>query len=235
MASVPVRNLPSNHSLVSYNAPLAMPAAADTHDGGGAMSGVEHEQMAATAGGAREAAFGFRSWTAGHGRLRFCSSAKLTRDRPAVAVRSMAIRAAPCIDAATAQPTRQSNQWLSPRSGRAFHSSTVRPRPSVFTRYSEVRCSANNRCWSGRSPKSEKQPRSPLPSHWHASPRQALDVRRVEAGCQHIDVAQILERRAWEESARRLAAKPGQQLLAFGGRSPQWCRAARKQVPSLVP
>ena len=47
--------------------------------------------------------------------------------------------AVPFMEAATAQPTRQSSQWLSLPSARSFHSSTVRPRPSVFTRYSAVR------------------------------------------------------------------------------------------------
>ena len=46
---------------------------------------------------------------------------------------------------ATAEPTRQSSQWLSTASGRNFHSSTRRPRPSVRTRYSAVICSAKSR------------------------------------------------------------------------------------------
>ncbi len=45
---------------------------------------------------------------------------------------------APWIDAATAQPTRQSSQWLSGRVARSFHSSTVRPRPSVRMQHSDV-------------------------------------------------------------------------------------------------
>ena len=66
------------------------------------------------------------------------------------------------IDAATAQPTTPSSQWLSPRSGRCFHSSTVRPRPSVFTRYSLQWCSASRRCGSGLLPKSDRHPGSPI-------------------------------------------------------------------------
>ncbi len=38
----------------------------------------------------------------------------------------------------------------------------VRPRPSVLTKYSAVTCSANIRCCSARSPKTERQPRSPI-------------------------------------------------------------------------
>lgn len=36
--------------------------------------------------------------------------------------------------APTAQPTMPSSQWLSEASGRSFHSSTTRPRPSVAPR-----------------------------------------------------------------------------------------------------
>ena len=62
-----------------------------------------------------------------------CSSRKLTRWRLGWAARSVPKSIAPCMEAATAHPTRQSSQWLSGCSGRAFHSSTVRPRPSVRT------------------------------------------------------------------------------------------------------
>ena len=68
---------------------------------------------------------------------------------------------APSIDPQTAHPARQSSQWLSLRSGRSFHSSTMRPRPAVLTRYSAVRWSAI--CWwmSGRRPQSDRHPLSP--------------------------------------------------------------------------
>ena len=88
-------------------------------------------------------------------------SAKLTRDLLWGATPVNSFSAAPCIEAATAHPTMQSSQWLSPRSGRDFHSSTLRPRPSVLILYSAVRCSAKSRCISGESPKSDRQPRSP--------------------------------------------------------------------------
>ena len=68
-------------------------------------------------------------------------------------------------------------------SGRSFHSSTVRPRPSVFTRYSAVRCSAKSRCRSGLSPKSDRHPGRPsappaghgrtTSSSWCRTPRAA--------------------------------------------------------------
>jgi hypothetical protein len=57
--------------------------------------------------------------------------------------------AAPPIEAATAQPTRQSSQWLSIPAARGFHSSSFRPRPSVRTRYSLTRWSASSRLRSG--------------------------------------------------------------------------------------
>jgi len=57
---------------------------------------------------------------------------------PAVGARS----AAPWSDAATAQPTRQSNQWLSGLAGRIFQSSTVRPLPLVLPGGLEIRWSA---------------------------------------------------------------------------------------------
>ena len=72
--------------------------------------------------------------------------------------------ATPWIDAPTAQPTTQSSQWLSTASGLSFHSSTVRPRPLVLTRYSAVRCSENNRWRSAFFPKSERHPQSPPPT-----------------------------------------------------------------------
>ena len=51
----------------------------------------------------------------------------------------------PCIEAATAQPTRQSSQWLSGRSGLSRHSRTSRPCPWVRTEVSDpATCSANN-------------------------------------------------------------------------------------------
>ena len=67
----------------------------------------------------------------------------------------------PSIEAATAQPTRQSNQWLSGFDGGSFHSSTFRPRPSVRARYSAVTWSAKSRCSAGLLPNSDRQPLSP--------------------------------------------------------------------------
>gem|GEM_PF-6639373 len=45
-----------------------------------------------------------------HERFFCCSSAKLTRTRLLVTIPSVPASAAPCIDAPTAQPTKQSNQ-----------------------------------------------------------------------------------------------------------------------------
>jgi hypothetical protein len=60
---------------------------------------------------------------------RFCwMSLKLKRFGAISRVESIPNKIAPCIDAATAEPTRQSNQWLSGCSGRCFHSSTLRLR-----------------------------------------------------------------------------------------------------------
>lgn len=96
-------------------------------------------------------------------RFRFLwSSAKLTRPDLGTPPDSLPERATPCIDAPTQQPTMQSSQWLSVRSGRCFHSSTVRPRPSVRTRYSADRCSAKRRWVSGLVPKRDKQPLLPI-------------------------------------------------------------------------
>ena len=96
-------------------------------------------------------------------RFRFLwSSAKLTRPDFGIPTDSLPERATPCIDAPTQQPTMQSSQWLSVRSGRCFHSSTVRPRPSVRTRYSADRCSAKRRWVSGLVPKRDKQPLLPI-------------------------------------------------------------------------
>ena len=95
-------------------------------------------------------------------RRRFCISVKLIRSLLTSALLSMPGRITPCIDAATAEPTKQSNQWLSGCSGRCFHSSTLRPRASVLMKYSEVRCSPSMRCVSAFVPKSERQPLSPI-------------------------------------------------------------------------
>jgi hypothetical protein len=96
-------------------------------------------------------------------RFRFlCISAKLILPDFGIPTESLPERATPCIDAPTQQPTMQSSQWLSPRSGRCFHSSTVRPRPSVRTRYSAQRCSARSLWVSGLAPKRDKQPLLPI-------------------------------------------------------------------------
>ena len=46
-------------------------------------------------------------------------------------------------------------------SGRDFHSSTVRPRPSVLMKYSAVTYSANMRCVSARLPKIDRHEQKP--------------------------------------------------------------------------
>ena len=96
-------------------------------------------------------------------RFRFlCIWAKLTRPDLRMLTESLPESATPCIDAPTQQPTMQSSQWLSVRSGRCFHSSTVRPRPSVRTRYSAQRCSAKSRWVSELVPKNDRQPLLPI-------------------------------------------------------------------------
>lgn len=93
-----------------------------------------------------------------------CKSDSRTLSRLGPGRESVPNKTAPCIDAATAQPTRQSNSWLSLAGGRSFHSSSSRPRPLVFTRYSEVRCSASIRCppAAASDANNDKQPGSPI-------------------------------------------------------------------------
>lgn len=71
----------------------------------------------------------------------FCNSAKLTRGRSVFLPVRNVDNSAPQMDAPTADPTRQSSQWLSGFPERTFHSSTVRPLATVLTRYSATRCS----------------------------------------------------------------------------------------------
>ena len=64
---------------------------------------------------------------------------------------------------ATAQPTTASSQWLSAPVHTQFpFIHRARPRPSVRTRYSAVRCSASSRCVSARRPNTDKHPGSPI-------------------------------------------------------------------------
>jgi hypothetical protein len=114
---------------------VAALAAADDFAAVG-LAGVNHTQVPAAALAATQAAIlGFFLFVFGfHVRFFRWSSAKLTRCFSTATARLISAKEEPCTEAATAQPTRQSNQWLSPRSGRCFHSSTVRPRPSVLTR-----------------------------------------------------------------------------------------------------
>jgi len=120
------------HAFMSYYPTATVPAPTDAHRHTDAVPRIDDGQMPAAAGGTFYPELGFAVAVVGHGRLRFCSSAKLIRSGFLAGWASVPSSIAPCIDAATAVPTTQSNQWLSPRSGRIFHSSTVRPRPSVF-------------------------------------------------------------------------------------------------------
>ena len=97
-----------------------------------------------------------------HRYLPLCRSDSLIRWRCGARAESVPGSTAPWTDAATAQPTMPSSQWFSRASGRSFHSSTTRPRPSVRTRYSALRCSARSRCRSGLRPKSDRHPLSPI-------------------------------------------------------------------------
>ena len=70
--------------------------------------------------------------------------------------------ATPCIEAATAQPTRQSSQWLSDRNGLRLHSRTSRPWPWVRTEVSEPATCWAKSAWLVRFvPYSVRAPRSP--------------------------------------------------------------------------
>lgn len=73
----------------------------------------------------------------------------------------LVIKSHPSIEAATQQPTRQSNQWLSALSGRTFHSSHSRPRPSVRTAYSLFKCLASVLCSRGLARYSVSDPEVP--------------------------------------------------------------------------
>ena len=97
----------------------------------------------------------------------------------------------PSIEAAAAQPTRQSSQsptrqsrygdgaWLSTALALSFHSSTVLPRASVRTRYSAERCSDRSRCSSAFVPKTDKHP-SVAYRHTQARVHERLPVVRVD-------------------------------------------------------
>jgi hypothetical protein len=69
----------------------------------------------------------------GHGYLSPTSCENFVRFTSRFARTDISAVAQPCIDAATAQPTSASSQWLSVFDGFAFHSWTVRPCPSVMT------------------------------------------------------------------------------------------------------
>ena len=152
----------------------------------GAIPRVKHRQMTATASGTLqpwalssvpERPFGF-----GHLLL----SPEVLKASPA-AVAAPPWRPSPAEPPPGSTPPRHSRPG-SPASGcrlasgRSFHSSTVRPRPSVFTRYSAVRCSANSRCRSGLSPKSDRHPGRPsAPPAGHGRTSSSSWCRRPRA------------------------------------------------------
>src|ERR1035437_10361548 len=69
----------------------------------------------------------------GHGYLSPTSSENLVRFTSRFGLTDISAVTQPCMDAATAQPTRQSSQWLSGLDGLGRHSWTVRPWPAVIT------------------------------------------------------------------------------------------------------
>jgi len=69
--------------------------------------------------------------------------------------------AAPAIDAPTAAPTIQSNQWLSGRCGFHFHSSTLRPLLSTSNLYSPHSWSAKHAWFWGLSLNKARRPGCP--------------------------------------------------------------------------
>ncbi len=157
----------ANGSFPSRHSPAAMPALPTArYLAPSARSCVDHPEMFAATVAALQAAVilvGLPQMIVHqiHPLLR-CKSESLSLGRVRMDRWSVPGKMAPIIDAPTAQPTRQSSQWLSTAAGRIFHSSTVRPRPSVFTRYSAVICSARRRWIVGLSPKRERQPWSPI-------------------------------------------------------------------------
>ena len=90
----------------------ALTAAADFS--AGLRPGVHHVEVAAAAGRTFQAKLFFVLLHASPLRC-FCRSESLTRVRRGAALPPVPASAAPCIEAAAAQPTRQSSQWLSGR------------------------------------------------------------------------------------------------------------------------
>lgn len=114
-----VRRIPSRpgRSPFPRDDPLpAMPALTDALDISVALAGVSHGQVRAAAFRARQAARLLRviatSCVPLRHRLPLCNSERRMRPR-ATGFVSVPNSTAPSIDAATAQPTRQSSQWLS--------------------------------------------------------------------------------------------------------------------------
>lgn len=149
------------HPFASCDPTAAMAALSTPQNGLRARACVDHLKMSAPAARADKA------WDVGcllWGQVHFRSPRRLESRTRLFGLSpdcSVPNKTQPAVPAATAQPTRQSSQWLSACSGRIFHSSTVRPRPSVRTRYSAVRCSARSRCCSGSASNSDRHPGSP--------------------------------------------------------------------------
>ena len=125
--------------------------------------GVERVVMSATALATLDSPFVFLHILA-HARFLRCSSSRETRFRRGGASIGWCTppSATPCIEAATAQPTRQSSQWLSGRNGLRRHSRTSRPWPWVSAEVSEpATCSANNAWLLRLVPYSVSAPQSP--------------------------------------------------------------------------
>ena len=132
--------VPSNQTLLKRcHCPATSPALTPSHDPAAPRrAGVDYPEVLAPAPAAFEAALVLCRISCLslchmliHGSFRVKSFCVYRfRCRPAAASPEALT---PAIDTATAQPTRQSNQWLQGLDGLGLHSCTVRPRPAVTT------------------------------------------------------------------------------------------------------
>lgn len=149
----PLRNRIRQHgrrNFIGRDAFAAMPALAVANDPAHGMPGIQHVKVGTPALGAYHADGPSRGRPALTSR--FDRHAKFLRRsfwvyrfrcRPDAASPGALT---PTMDAATAQPTRQSNQWLSGRVSHGDDSRTMPPGPTTSTHFSEWATCSASRC-----------------------------------------------------------------------------------------
>jgi hypothetical protein len=180
----------AQHRLVGDHSSATVPALASSdQSAAGGRPRVDHAPVPAPAAGTSNASIGpggRLGFGLAHRPLRNVES--LMRGRLAAIDSPVPKSTAPSIDAATARRPAQSSQWLSRPSTRSFHSSTVRPRPSVLHAVLAGQVLGQQ---IGAARACARRATGPRVAHRHREPRvhEALPEVRVEDDVPHRALA----------------------------------------------